>query len=63
MNFEAKYPGTCAGCYERISIGDLCTYAEDSLVHWDCDGAIPIERPVTVCDRCWLTKPCDCDAA
>lgn len=59
--FEARYPGKCAGCGERIDEGDSIGYHEDAAVHADCAGAAVIERPVVVCHQCWLTKPCDCE--
>lgn len=62
MSFEAKYPGWCGACGERINKDDWAKYVEDSLVHADCEDAQP-ERKAEVCDTCWLTKPCDCEAS
>jgi hypothetical protein len=64
MSFEAKYQGWCADCDDRIHVGDVVTYTDDTgtLVHMDCEGLAEPERKVEVCDKCWLTKPCDCEA-
>jgi hypothetical protein len=61
MTFEAKYDGACGECEERILVGDLVTYAEDVLVHGDCEEFVRPERPTETCTKCWLVKPCDCE--
>lgn len=68
MSFEAKYHGTCTICHGRISPGDICAYDNDQLIHDACLSAsevatykIVTERPVEICDKCFLTKPCECD--
>lgn len=59
--FEARYGGTCGACDERIHVGDLATYAEDVIVHVDCESSARPERKPEVCTQCWMTKPCDCE--
>jgi hypothetical protein len=59
--FEAKYPGPCADCDERIKPGQLVYFAEDGVAHVDCEEIIPPERPTVTCTECWLIKPCRCD--
>jgi hypothetical protein len=62
MSFEARYPGRCAACEERIIPGEHVRYSEeDEIIHNRCEESNASERPVDVCTRCWLTKPCDCD--
>ena len=59
--FEARFGGICGSCTERIHRGDLATYAEDVVVHADCEDSAQPERKVEVCTQCWLTRPCDCE--
>lgn len=34
LSFEARYPGTCCSCGERIEVGDVIRYnADDEIVH------------------------------
>lgn len=61
MSFLAKYSGTCSECEERISPGDEVHYVEDQIAHVRCESFEHLDRPVEVCDSCWLTKPCDCE--
>lgn len=62
MGFVARYLGQCGSCEEEIKPGQEITYDEgDQTVHVDCDAAAPVERPVTLCPTCHLTKPCDCE--
>ncbi len=66
MSFTARFPGRCPDCGEAIAPGDVVEYDDRipaRVVHVDCDDTAPApsERPVAVCDRCWLTKPCACD--
>lgn len=61
MSIPAKHPGRCPACEERIHEGDEITRAEDGeWLHADCPEPVE-EKPVVVCDRCWLTKPCGCE--
>jgi len=62
MSFEAKYGGTCWVCDELIRVGELVTYEEDFLAHDECEASTRLIRKADVCTRCWLTKPCDCEA-
>ena len=58
--FPAKYRGTCSKCYLEIEEGDLIRYnSEGEIVHHSHKRVEPV---VEICDRCWLTKPCECDA-
>lgn len=59
--FPAKFRGFCTDCDDRIQVGDLVTYAENTLVHADCDALTTPPRPATTCTRCWLVQPCGCD--
>jgi hypothetical protein len=64
--FEAKWGGKCAGCGERIHEGDLCTYADDALVHADCPEPVdPLRLQRPVCAKCFTEVPvtgtCGCD--
>jgi len=59
--FEARFQGACPACYERIKVGQQVRYDHDDLIHDDCTEVAPVERPVVVCDRCWLVKPCGCE--
>ena len=34
---------------------------DDGAMHANCDDATVAERPVVVCERCWLARPCECD--
>jgi hypothetical protein len=63
MAFDARYPGVCASCGERIKVGDLIRSTDDGYVHEDCDDPmyLPVTRKVEVCTTCWLEKPCECD--
>ena len=61
MSFEAKFTGRCSDCGERIQVGDQVTYADDELVHLECDGPDAPARIAEVCGKCWLTKPCECE--
>lgn len=60
MSFEAKYGGRCADCGESIYVGDMIRYDGDTVVHDDCDPVAVDDRPLSVCDKCWLVQPCDC---
>lgn len=61
MSFEAKYAGWCTACDDRIHVGDIATYEDDTIVHADCEGSAQPERKPEVCTQCWLTKPCGCE--
>jgi len=65
--FRARYPGRCSACGEPIEVDVEALYAEtgthtDVVVHADCDDVLERrQRVAPVCDRCHLTKPCECD--
>ena len=60
--FEARYPGRCANdCGVRIEPGDPVVYVDDDPVHAQCEEATATERVLSVCGKCHLTKPCECD--
>ena len=56
--FEARYPGRCADCDNRIEPGDQATYLDDELVHLACasrelwQGDRPHLAEPDICDRC-----------
>ena len=61
--FEAKYPGRCAACDERITPGDTVTYDDDELVHAACEVTSlphPRDTAATVCRDCWTVHAGDC---
>lgn len=45
MTFQAKYPGKCAACGERINEGQHVRYEDDFLVHDDCPDPINPDQP------------------
>ncbi|MCT7373207.1 hypothetical protein [Mycolicibacterium llatzerense] len=46
MSFQAKYPGRCVSCGERIHEGEWVRYEDDdSLVHDNCDEAPDVDAP------------------
>jgi hypothetical protein len=56
--FEARYDGTCPACEGHISPGDDVRYVDGEVEH----AAHPeTQRPVTICQTCFLAKPCECD--
>lgn len=64
--FAARYPGRCADCHEDVEKGDVIRMTDTGAIHDDCEDidltTRPAERPVETCDRCWLQKPCFCEA-
>lgn len=62
MSFEARYEGRCSDCGEHIDRGTLIRYdPSDRIVHAHCEDTVVIpDRPVEVCQECWLQKPCGC---
>lgn len=65
--FPACFPGRCGACGEGISVDEPIRFDAESdtnYVHDNCADREPApERPVVVCQTCWLTKPCGCDDA
>lgn len=56
--FPARHPGRCGACEERIREGNLVRYAENVLVHDDCDAAALVEAtPRPVCPDCRTELP------
>ena len=63
MSFEAKYPGYCPSCSDRIEVGDDVQHDADAgYVHTECDDQSPPERATVTCSECWLIQPCECDS-
>lgn len=58
--FQAKYPGRCADCGERIEAGDAVRYVDDELVHDACTATSPPPRTPPVCATCWLAHAGEC---
>lgn len=62
--FAARYSGgqCAAACGEPIIEGEMLTYIDDDLVHVGCSRDTGLRQvPATVCTKCWLVQPCDCD--
>lgn len=61
--FEARYPGRCGVCDERIQPGDQATYVEDEVAHVSCPQPVALADP---CPRCFMVPAangsCGCDA-
>ena len=63
MSFQAKYPGRCTACDERIHEGDLVTYDDDQIIHATCDvPSLPHQRDdlTQVCRHCWTIHAGKC---
>lgn len=53
--FQARYPGRCCGCGERVEVDDAVRYEDDELVHADCTLEPSGDEATTeTCDRCFL---------
>ncbi|NUO57253.1 MAG: hypothetical protein HOV78_11345 [Hamadaea sp.] len=68
--FEARYPGTCPACHERIAVGDdlvISDHYDGQAIHFECAGGQERRalRPREVCPRCFTEKAtngaCSCD--
>ena len=63
--FAAIYAGKCADCAEWFKPGTAIRYDDlGQIVHAECEGntdADPLATNAPVCERCWITKPCDCE--
>jgi len=65
--FPARFSGFCPECEHRIEVGDEVRYDDGEhstngtkrVVHGECTS--PDERPVSICQACFLAKPCDCE--
>jgi hypothetical protein len=64
MTFQARYPGRCAACDERIHEGDDVDYDDDQLVHATCPTPPPdlfsVGSTETVCPQCFTVHRGDC---
>ena len=59
---RSKYSGYCRACGDKIRIGEEIV-KQDYSTHWVhevCPDSIPDKLP-PVCDKCHMTKPCDCE--
>lgn len=65
--FEARYPGRCVACEERIEVGEDLVMEDEQAVHFGCAGRAsqPARRLTEVCPRCFteksLTGACGCE--
>jgi hypothetical protein len=61
--FEARYPGRCGICDERIHVGDEVGYVDDEIAHAKCPHPTALAEP---CPRCFMVPAangvCGCDA-
>lgn len=63
MTFQARYPGRCPSCDERIHEGDSVRYEDDELVHAACDVPSPTDLGddlTTVCQSCYMVHAGEC---
>lgn len=63
MAFQAKYPGQCAACGERIHLADYVRYEDDLLVHDDCPDTVDPDLPgrqERKCPDCYTTHAGEC---
>lgn len=73
MSFQARYPGRCASCEERIHEGDLVKYESDEFVHTRLMrmGLVHAQCPVptpeftigpreTICGQCFTIHNGEC---
>lgn len=60
--FEARYPGRCGVCDERIKPGDDAMFVEDEIAHARCPAPTVLAEP---CLTCWTVPAangaCECD--
>ena len=58
--FEARYPGRCPACGERIDVGDDLVMEDEQAVHFECAGRTglpdPRGRAREVCPSCFTQK-------
>ena len=61
---QARFPGYCEECEDRIRVGDEITATSDGRwSHKDCADSAQLDtldNAATACPQCWLTV-CDCD--
>lgn len=59
--FQAKYPGQCGRCDNRIQVGEHVHYDDDELIHVECAEDIGLNNNVgTPCPDCWLIHKGEC---
>lgn len=61
---RARFVSRCPECAERIEEGDCIVMTDHGAIRADCAEdtyRYNADRYVTVCDRCNLTKPCECE--
>jgi hypothetical protein len=62
--FTAQYPGVCDDCQEDIDPGDRIGHTSSGgYIHAGCADRPSgrVERPVEVCSKCFIGKPCACE--
>lgn len=61
----APWVTICASCPRTFpAIATSCHPSGIEVVHAECEGNIdsdPLATNAPVCERCWITKPCDCE--
>lgn len=63
MSFQAKYPGSCTACGERIHEGDHVRYEDEFLVHDDCPEPTDADEPRRTerkCPDCFTIHAGEC---
>lgn len=57
--FEARFPGVCAGCGEGVEVGDLVWYVDGEVEHVEC---VPVLEAGETCPECFtvVAKSGDC---
>lgn len=59
--FSARFRTPCAnGCGEYIKPGQIIVMTDDGAAHAEC-RIEEADRPVQVCDKCNLARPCEHD--
>lgn len=58
MSFQAKYPGQCAACGERIHEGQWVRYEDDFLVHTECLERESSKWAKQICQVCPVRLEC-----
>lgn len=60
-HIEAQHPGVCADCDEHFDVGTRLRSTADGWAHEVCPDVDDLTPTGPVCDRCWLTRPCEHD--
>ena len=59
--FEARYPGHCHACDERITPGELVLFNDaEEIIHAVCFADEPNQAIANVCDKCWTDHAGEC---